>query len=67
MENQPSLQAEAPASGHDVWDEARIEQAMEKLQLAHIKVRERLRGTIQGADTDGSGFGSGTPAEGRDT
>ncbi|KAK7408086.1 hypothetical protein QQX98_009741 [Neonectria punicea] len=36
---------EGGQGGQDVWDEARLEEAMQRLKLLHIKVRE-LRDTI---------------------
>lgn len=38
MEVQPPTQAQTGASGQEVWDEARLEEAMERLKLLHIKV-----------------------------
>ena len=38
MEVQPPSRAEAQASDREVWDEARLEEAMERLKLLHIKV-----------------------------
>lgn len=38
MEVQPPSQAEASADGQEIWDEARLEAAMDRLKLLHIKV-----------------------------
>ncbi|KAK0388382.1 hypothetical protein NLU13_4627 [Sarocladium strictum] len=45
MEVQPPSQAEASADGQEIWDEARLEAAMDRLKLLHIKVRN-LRDAI---------------------
>ncbi|EXK30148.1 hypothetical protein BFJ63_vAg6344 [Fusarium oxysporum f. sp. narcissi] len=50
MNQQPAVQnqaqAQAPnAAGQDGWDEARLEEAMKRLKLLHIKVRQ-LNDTI---------------------
>ncbi|KAF5648742.1 uncharacterized protein FTJAE_1221 [Fusarium tjaetaba] len=50
MNQQPAVQnqaqAQAPiAAGQDDWDEARLEEAMKRLKLLHIKVRQ-LNDTI---------------------
>ncbi|KAF4461764.1 hypothetical protein FALBO_11420 [Fusarium albosuccineum] len=48
MSQQPATQnqTQAPgAAGQDDWDEARLEEAMQRLKLLHIKVR-LLRDTI---------------------
>ncbi|KAF7549118.1 hypothetical protein G7Z17_g6601 [Cylindrodendrum hubeiense] len=45
MDQQPTTNAEAPEGGRDVSDEARLEEAMERLKLLHIKAR-LLRETI---------------------
>lgn len=39
VQNQAQAQAQAPnAAGQDGWDEARLEEAMKRLKLLHIKV-----------------------------
>lgn len=38
MDQQPTITAEAPEGGQDVSDEARLEEAMQRLKLLHIKV-----------------------------
>ncbi|RGP63121.1 hypothetical protein FSPOR_8811 [Fusarium sporotrichioides] len=50
MNQQPAVQNQAHAqasngAGQDVWDEQRLEEAMKRLKLLHIKVR-RLNDTI---------------------
>ncbi|KAH8670011.1 hypothetical protein BGZ61DRAFT_113503 [Ilyonectria robusta] len=45
MDQQPTMAAEAPEDGRDVSDEARLEEAMQRLKLLHIKAR-LLRETI---------------------
>ncbi|KAF5620506.1 hypothetical protein F52700_11234 [Fusarium sp. NRRL 52700] len=46
VQNQAQAQAQAPnAAGQDDWDEARLEEAMKRLKLLHIKVRQ-LNDTI---------------------
>ncbi|KAM0249787.1 hypothetical protein ACHAP5_002656 [Fusarium lateritium] len=50
MTQQPAAQNKAQsqaqdAAGQEVWDEARLEEAMKRLKLLHIKVR-RLNDTI---------------------
>ncbi|KAH7140711.1 hypothetical protein EDB81DRAFT_62640 [Dactylonectria macrodidyma] len=43
--DQPTTKTEAPQDGQDVSDEARLEEAMQRLKLLHIKAR-LLRDTI---------------------
>ncbi|KAM5353909.1 hypothetical protein ACJ41O_000559 [Fusarium nematophilum] len=76
MSKQPATQhqGQAPdAAGQDGWDEARLEEAMQRLKLLHIKVR-LLRDTIphmikpllqkQPSRTQSPNSGSGmTPAD----
>lgn len=38
MEVQPPSRTEAEASGQGNWDEAQLEEAMERLKLLHVKV-----------------------------
>ena len=38
MEVQPPARTEAEAGGQGIWDEARLEEAMERLKLLHVKV-----------------------------
>jgi len=45
MDNQPATTGQPPGTDDAPWDEARIEQAMKRLKLLHIKVR-LLRDTI---------------------
>ncbi|KAH8178742.1 hypothetical protein LIA77_00261 [Sarocladium implicatum] len=45
MEVQPPARTEAEAGGQGIWDEARLEEAMERLKLLHVKVRN-LRDAI---------------------
>lgn len=45
MDDQPTITAEVPEGGRDVSDETRLEEAMQRLKLLHIKAR-LLRETI---------------------
>lgn len=38
MDDQPTITAEVPEGGRDVSDETRLEEAMQRLKLLHIKV-----------------------------
>ncbi|KAH7144484.1 hypothetical protein B0J13DRAFT_45893 [Dactylonectria estremocensis] len=45
MDHQPTTKTEAPQGGQDVSEEARLEEALQRLKLLHIKAR-LLRETI---------------------